>query len=414
MPRADDPGVKIKNVRIFKRKPLRAWDEIQEFIPKSQLNETISKPIDNKNESYSEQLVNPLGNETKTKVEQEITISKPLVNESDTKVEPIREPIKGIISEPIVNQLVNNLETVSRLYGLQRTLLFYIVENCRSRGLLYTSPITNEVLQVLLNRKADIVKTTTQRLINKGLIQRGHCKRGRGGFSIFMITEDIRNAVIEVERQLEKSKPKEEQLVNVISKLIVNKKETEKETNALSSSSYIDNNKTTTTAGNELSPDWLELDWSNLQERLPQFGMTQIKQAYPFLRQYPVEDIQDMIDGMVDDYDQGIFEQYKRPVNVIMGVFREGNLWQPSRYISPRRQAIRKQIELLKQQEEERAELQRLQEQNRFLQWIDANRAEIEQELRDKNPSFYIAFKNNGSDALEFIRKTIYAKAQSS
>ena len=88
-------------------------------------------------------------------------------------------------------------EQVKRLYGLQRNILFQIVNHCISNGNLVTGPITLESLKALANTDIDTIKTAVQRLVNKKIITRLLGKRGVGGFSEFAITEEIKSIVIQ-------------------------------------------------------------------------------------------------------------------------------------------------------------------------------------------------------------------------
>lgn len=375
MPRMDDPTIKIKEIKAYKRKSLRPWDDSDEFKPTSSTTPedlTTVNYIENNKETIRKQL----GNNKETHKEQIETISKHIVNIKETIGEPIREQITPTNSKQLVNQLVNNnseknsvLEKINRLCGLQRKLLIYIVENCKSRGLLHTTTITNETLRQLLNTDPDSVKTTVQRLINKFFICRERGKRGKGGFSIFTITELVRNGIIESERQLNIGNQLGNQLVNAISKQLENNWQTNKETTLSSSSSSIDNINITTTT--EIPDNWLDIDL----EEGKNFGFTK-NHLIQLYKQGDLDPqmVQDSIEHFAFDLEHnGKAKEIKtNPLSYFMGIVRRVGVYNaPENYESPKAKALRMYLEKKKTEQKQRAAIEKEFLNNAFQEWQD-------------------------------------------
>ena len=89
------------------------------------------------------------------------------------------------------------------LAGFQQDLAFYIINNCISKGILTTSQISSLFLHNLALNKGyskNSLKTSIQRLSNKNIIRREGGKRGKGGYYVFAITEQIRNAYLSINK----------------------------------------------------------------------------------------------------------------------------------------------------------------------------------------------------------------------
>ncbi len=187
MPRSDDPNFKIKEVKQpFKRRGnLTAWDvSVDDLRPTAISKEAIQSFDATENME-----------QTSSDFNESIAV-KPLPNIPVKATEYENQPKQeNLINKvPDINKNIDN--SVKRLYGLQKKLLHFIVENCASRNMLQTSLLSKDELKKALNTDTDNVKTTIHRLQTSGLITRENGKRGPGGFRIFNITEEVRNAVL--------------------------------------------------------------------------------------------------------------------------------------------------------------------------------------------------------------------------
>jgi len=373
MPRLDDPKIKLKTGKPFKRKGLRPWDNPDEFKPSMLSHEKIQNELATNKEPISKQLVNNKETIGKQLVNNEDVISKQLVNRDQpiskqlvNNKETIGKQIDPVISKQLVNKkgaFSEDLDETKKLSGLQKKLLSYIVEDCASRGLLYTTQITNEALRSILNTDAHSVKTTVQRLINKKIINRQDGKRGKGGYTIFAINESVRNAAIELHRQLSISK----QLVNANSKQLVNNWETNR---FLSSSS---NNINTTTdlgtnPGEEMSADWQTVDFSVLADI--GFNKTHLAQLYKAGTQDP-KIVQDSIYHFAFDLKHnGKKSGIKGDVlNFFMGIISKRAYTAPTNYINPDVEAMNAYIKTKEQEQKQKEELELKTQDLEFNHW---------------------------------------------
>ena len=382
MPRIDDPNINLKKGKVFKRKSLRPWDNFDDFKPcitENQLvnnQETISKQLVNNRETISKQDTPSIGKQLVNDKEANIG----LVNNQETISKPIGKQEAPAISKQLVNQLVNTenthartLEAVKQLCGLQRKLLFYIVEDCKSIGLLHTMPITNESLRILLNTDAHSVKTTVQRLTKKGMVNRKEGKSGRGGYTIFTISESVRNAVIETHGQLSISKQLVNQLVNANGKQLVNNWETNGITSALSSSSSIDL-KTTTTNSNparELPEGWIAVEYSLLANI--GFTQTHLLQLSK-LESLEPSIVQDSIYHFAFDLKHNNKPPSIKgdPLNYFMGIVsKRGAYTAPSNYIDPILEVMNSYHKTKEQSEKQKAEVEQKVQEIEFKNWHD-------------------------------------------
>jgi predicted transcriptional regulator len=381
MPRIDDPNINLKKGKAFKRKSLRPWDNFDDFKPRiieNQLvnnQETIGKQLVNNQETIRKQGAHLIGKQLVNNKEKNIE----LVNNQETISKPIGKQEAPPISKQLVNQLVNKesthartLEAVKQLCGLQRNLLFYIVEDCKSIGLLHTMPITNESLRILLNTDAHSVKTTVQRLTKKGMINRKEGKSGRGGYTIFAISESVRNAVIETHGQLSISKQLVNQLVNANGKQLVNNWETNGITNPLSSSSI--DLKTTTTNYNparELAEAWQVVEYSLLANiGFTQTHLLQLSKLKPL----DPSIVQDSIYHFAFDLKHNNKASGIKgdPLNYFMGIVsKRGAYTAPSNYIDPVLEVMNSYHKTKEQSEKQKAEIEQKVQEIEFSTWHD-------------------------------------------
>ena len=388
MPRLDDPNTKLKNVKIFERASVRPWDDAEKFKPTLKIAENLQNNIEAT--VNSDELVNKSNPISKQKDIQ-------LVNNWKTKDEPFSNPEnasglqesiiskqldlnKKTISKPNGNQLINKnsivkeefyevLNKIKTLVGLQKILLCFITENCRSRGLLYTDKMTNELLRELLKTDAHSVKTTVQRLINKGLVIRKEGKRGKGGFTVFEIHEITRNAVIDEQRQINISQQFGSQLKFHNINQMVNDLETKKATIFSSSSSY--NNIPLTTYNEENREDnpiinieplnHIGLTYSHIIQLTKQQKLT-------------VDQIQDSINYFAFDlfHNDKAKTLKKDPLNFFIGILRQGIPYTPpSNYESPEAEAMRLYLKSKAETKQINDQLEKEVKENAWQEWLE-------------------------------------------
>ncbi len=80
MPRLDDPNIKLKEGKSFKRQSLRPWDNLDDFKPSILKTNELADNLEFDNKLIGKQLVNNKITE-KTQIK---SISKQLVNNKET------------------------------------------------------------------------------------------------------------------------------------------------------------------------------------------------------------------------------------------------------------------------------------------------------------------------------------------
>jgi predicted transcriptional regulator len=377
MPRISD--TKEIPSKTFKKKAYRPWnlmDENGTNVTNDEIKPLISKPISNQLKIKKQ----PNKNQTDIKKESilayKVTNIKPAITPKESNDNQISNQIAPKISNQLVSQLVTNgapveltLDSVRRLYGHQRNILFYIVEHCSLRGQLTSGPITNESLRFLTKTDADTIKTAVQRLVKKGFITRIEGKRGKGGFATFSITESVRNAVKEEQRQLSISNQLLTSLVTSPPAYMVTNWSSTKEPISPSSGSSFNNLNNTTTTDSANLFEWENLDIDPLRE----FGFSKnhLMQIANDCRLSPTI-VQDSIYAFSFDLQHNNKKDSLRtnPINYFMGILRSGKPYiPPSNYESPQDNAMRLYLESKKQSEQKRAAMEKEMLDLAFLDW---------------------------------------------
>lgn len=394
MPRIGDIK-KIPN-KPFKKKAYRPgyWNLLDENTPppdqiQPDNNESIDNQLVTKEELISKQNVN----KKEPKKVQQVTTLEPQLPSKESNSNPISNHVTPHISNQLASPQVTNftsgeltLDSVRRLYGHQRNILFYIVEHCSLRGQLTSGPITNEALRLLTRTDADTVKTAVQRLVKKGFITRIEGKRGKGGFATFSITESVRNAVKEEQRQLSISNQLLTSLVTAPPPYMVTNWSSTKEPISPSSSGF--NNLNTTTTGVEnfqTQESTLQSEWEQIDiEPLKAFGFskTHLMQIANDSRLLP-HVVQDSIYAFAFDLQHNNKKDALRtnPVNYFMGVLRNGKPYAPpGNYESPQDLAMRLYVERQRENEKKRQDLEKEAYELAFKEWL----AELTEQERNQ------------------------------
>jgi predicted transcriptional regulator len=250
----------------------------------------------------------------------------------------------------------------SSLTGIQKKIIIFLYENCKILRSKITSSLSIEHIAEQCKITKISVKKSIQRLEKKEIIIRSNFKVGRGGWSKYEIANTTFQEILYTESQ-----NKLETNWRQTGDKLGTQPETQPETPPLSSSSILNINKTTITADDEknfLSEDWLKIDTSPLEHIY--FSKTQ-------LRQLVDKNIPDVVQESINYFSYEILqepEKYTKPLNVLMGVLRQGNAWAaPKGYEAPKDKAQREYFERKKAENEKRnqfvSELMDLE----FLDW---------------------------------------------
>lgn len=393
--------VKDRDTKKFVKRSYRPWD-LSGTDPHHKTNEQIIQPHGNN----EEQVTNPLQNShyLESKIENgnlesytyidnnKITITQQLDNNEAThrqQLDNIQETIQITNREQIDNNLdeINIYNDVLRLTGLQKKIVDCVVDICISINKLETGPIETNRLCLYVNSSRESIKTSINRLINKGLIIRNKGKTARGGYINLSITKDILSTIMTL-REKNKYNNDSINMADLIRKQLGN-------IPIYSSNS----NKLNTTTKETIPSEWDDIEFSPLLEI--GFNKTQIKQLIgkndPAIVQ---ESIYHFAYGLKHNQK---FSKYEEPLNVIMGVLRKGQGWCEKNYRSEQELAQQKFIE------NKKAELQRkkiLEEEAYKLAFTEWQLQLKPEELEKIAPSY----KNGGDITPQPAKLSIFFK----
>jgi predicted transcriptional regulator len=220
MPTFDDVEALQRSRKSAQKKPF-VKKEYRPWIVEDSAAAPIGNQLTNDQQTFNNQLA--IDSQT---IDNHLANNKQPV---DKHIANDQQPISNQLatnSQTIGNQLANDLFTdadgvtkeIKRLVGLQKQLLFFIVDNCSERKQLETQPLTRDELESVLNTNGSVINTVVQRLAERKLIKRPEHKTGKGGFRVFIINDEIKNAVIKVKNEEEINK----QLTNKLAALANN------------------------------------------------------------------------------------------------------------------------------------------------------------------------------------------------
>lgn len=244
---------------------------------------------------------------------------------------------KGFKKNLSLNSNDSNADKVFRLYGYQKTLFFFIVDRCFSRGMLNTGAVCNSSLAELLGTSFRMVKTTIHRLVGKNLITREKGKRGRGGFYIFSIDESIRAASLEYKRLLVAEEPMDSKRP--------------------SNSHHIGINNIQPPE-TSLLPELHEKEWKNIDiEPLKKIGFSKVHlKQLSLIPTLSSKTVQNSVCAFAFDLETN--NKAKKidgdPVNYFMGILRSVGAYNPPKnYEAPQERVMRLWTEKMRQRETE-------------------------------------------------------------
>jgi hypothetical protein len=319
------------------------------------------------------------------------TIREQFGNKSGTKREQFGNK-PGTNREQIKNTCKKET-SLSMLTGLQREVIVYIYNLCKTSGTKSTNKISLDFISSGLQKNAEIVKTTIKRLNKKGCLIRLDFKPGRGGWSKYELPDNIfRELLQNCNQQLylireqfgNNSGTNREQTGNNSG----TQPGTQRGTNVPSSSSYYINSKTTTKENSEsIEPDNnLPIEWKKINYELLRhigFSETQLLQLYS--QKLNPEIVQESIHHFsfgLENVEKT--KSYNEPLNVFMGVLRQGHAWIEPTYESATDRALKQMLERRKQEEEKRQELYKEFFEIEYKKWLNGISDEELKELLPK------------------------------
>jgi len=246
----------------------------------------------------------------------EITPDNSGDNNADNKMYPDNKSQETIIKRAEIKPQAPEAETIydyRSLSGNEKKLLGIIFHECLREGGLETGKLPMAALSHQLGVKLGTAKMTMHRLKKKGFVTSIEALKIKGGWSRYKITKDLYQK-LQNDDQFFSFDPTR------ITKRIT------KEITIPSSSSRLNNNlKKTNTRVPDNNTHVLPQDW--LEIRTPEnvksigFGQTQIKQLHR-LGTLSSTDVQDSLDALSYDLDNGEVKSRGPKLNFFMGIMR--------------------------------------------------------------------------------------------
>ena len=306
-------------------------------------NPNITERLDNKQVTFGEQS----GNKQVTFGEQsgnkQVTAG---VHAEHTDNNRIPKPITGrvTISEQSGNKQVTNA-SFSELVGLQKKVVLLVYESCKISRSAISAPLTLESMSEALGSPKGSIKTTTNRLRRKHVIQTVEQKEGRGGFTRYRLNDHVFQEVAYSELVNKRITIGEQTDNNWISKPI-----TQPVTSASSSSSFVlEEQKEATTQLSKLNlgPEWEEINYQPLHDLKVYFGKPQLKQIFDD-HKLSASEVQESINRFVFDLIHNDKRKSIRSneISFFMGMLRKGIPYAcPPNYESPEEKLLREYTE---------------------------------------------------------------------
>ena len=231
----------------------------------------------------------------------------------------------------------------SSLIGLQRTILFFLFQHCKTTRNRVTQELSLIHIAESLKIPVGSVKTTFSRLEKKEFIKRKEFKNGRGGWSRYELPDNVYTQLLYLETEHKPNTNWTQTGHKVDTKL-----NTELNTTVPSSSS--DLIKTTTTHEPNFEKnlnnfeDWKKVDLLPLTEiGFSQDHLFQIAKK----NLIPPEVVQESIHAFAFDLTKNDKAKLlkKTPLDFFMGILRSGPYLPPTNYKSPKEMALEAFIE---------------------------------------------------------------------
>ncbi|MBS0287996.1 MAG: hypothetical protein JSR17_11905 [Proteobacteria bacterium] len=360
MPRIDDTSLLKK--KPFKKKSYRPWNLLDDSTALITKNETanLENDVINSNQKLAtnrQQTDNKLAT-NRQQSDNIIAINKIQKKETGNKV--ATKPATEVTTnwQQTDNKPTTNT-SFSSLIGLQRSIVIFIYQECKTTRSKISDPITLEHISTHLKCSAGTAKTTLQRLEAKRYIIRKEFKNGRGGWSRYELPEKLFHELLQNETG-NKLATNRQQTDNKVA----TKPATEPTTSVPSSSSVINNKNTTTSKPSENDSEcFLSEEWQVINiEPLADIGFSKhhLKQI---ANQNKISTalVQESINAFAFDLKQnGKGKTLKTsPINYLMGILRNGIPYSPPpNYESEESRAMRIYLERKRDIEQKQIELE--------------------------------------------------------
>lgn len=256
------------------------------------------------------------------------------------------------------------------LVGLQKRVLIFFFEDCKNRRSNTTQEMTVQHIADYLNIATGSIKTTVNRLTEKGFINRHVFKNGRGGWSSFEIPDHIYKDLLHHEGSGKLDTNWSQTEHKVLHKLDT-KVDTQLITTPLySSSNYLNN----TITEEEIF----------IPKPLQDLGVS-FKSFKPYLETMAPSEIQKSLDAFAFDLENGAIKSHN-PLNLLFGVIKKGGVYLSSNHAE---QLNREVAEALKRTQEAQEKLKAIEDakfKEQFYEWMLGNEERVNAFIERQGP----------------------------
>lgn len=337
-------------------------------LPTSEVERQSNSTVLNTEQSRSKPVSQPGTNpeQSRNKVGTNKEQRKP--RKIETRNKPVSQPgtQPGTKSEQSRKKAGTNHGFLS-LVGLQKRIVLFIYDLCRSKGERSTGSVSLEHLADSCRTTPEAARVTARRLIEKKLLHRASYKDGRGGWTDYELPEEVYGALFQSESR-NKVGTNPEQSGNKPGTQPGTQPGT---TSSSSSSKDLDLNKLTNTGDAEVSvlpPEWSAIDTTPIVAI--RFGRSQLVQLHQ-LGKLTSEQVQESIYAFAFDLEVNAKsrEINGAALNYFMGILRKGPYAPPGNYEPPEIRQMRLYMEAKEREQKVRLELENRLEAVEFEEW---------------------------------------------
>lgn len=296
----------------------------------------------------------------------------------------------------------------SSLIGLQKKIILFLYESCKTTRSKLTNPISLEHMSDMLKASIGTIKSAIRRLENKQLLTRAEYKNGRGGWSKYSIPEHLFQELL----QIETGSKVVANWYQSDSKVVANWEQSgSKLVSELVANPPVvvvsNNNKLTNTYMR--SVDNLPIDWQAINYepvRGVGFSEATILQLYSAKRT-TAKVVQESIDNFALNLQHNL-TAYKSPLGALISVLNKGGVWRRIDALKPTAEPLKPIAEQEEAKQEAAAERERIEHifHKEYCKWYDSLSND---ELKQLFPAYDLSKFRYGeveTEAEEVFRKT--------
>lgn len=288
--------------------------------------------------SESIQLSHEAEHETRSELQSEPirtnTTVTPSFREAVTKTLQVEESLQKAAPVNASDTIEALVLLIKQLRGIQFKIFSYVVNSCTKNNSLESEKLYTPEIAEIIGCSHNSVKTSIQRLIDKGLLIRKKGKTSSGGFTLLSVAREVYMTA----RNIKSFN------VSVEAPWILQEWPGNYHTHHASETSH-------TSVDIKLPKEWQDIDIEPLAKI--GFSLQHILMLYQAEKVSP-----EIVQESINAYAWGIennaeaYKKYKNHLTVLLGVLKKGGSWIESAYESPQDIAFKNMIALRRQQKD--------------------------------------------------------------